>query len=154
MAGAFLDLDVVGLAPALAWLSRIGDPRLGHEGLVLLGGLAESQSRRRIAEEKRTPTGEAWAPWSANYLKTRRRGQSLLQASGGLLDSIAAYDVSDVEERVGSNLVYAAIHQMGGTPDMAPGPAAIPAREYLGMSAANIAEANAALEDWLGGTLQ
>jgi phage virion morphogenesis protein len=153
MSGAFLQLEITGLDAALAWLNRIGNPRLAREGLVLLGGLAESQTKRRIAEEKTSPAGEAWAPWSAAYAKSRHRGQSLLQADGHLLDSIAAYDVSDEEERVGSNLVYAAIHQAGGAPDMAPGPAAIPAREYLGLSAANIAEANEALEDWLAGTL-
>jgi len=30
--------------------------------------------------------------------------------------------------------IYAAIHQLGGTDDMAPGPAAIPARPYAGLS--------------------
>jgi phage virion morphogenesis protein len=153
MAGAFLQLEITGLDAAMAWLNRIGDPRLGREGLVVLGGLAESQTRRRIAQEKTAPDGEVWAPWSEAYAKSRRPGHSLLQAEGSLLDSIAAYDVSDDEERVGSNLVYAAIHQAGGLPDMAPGPAAIPARPYLGLSDANIAEANEALTAWIEETL-
>lgn len=34
-------------------------------------------------------------------------------------------------------LVYAAIHQFGGLPSMAPGPAAIPERPYIGMSSAS-----------------
>jgi phage gpG-like protein len=34
-------------------------------------------------------------------------------------------------------LIYAAIHQFGGLPSMAPGPAAIPARPYVGMSSAS-----------------
>jgi phage virion morphogenesis protein len=33
-------------------------------------------------------------------------------------------------------LIYAAIHQFGGTPIMAPGPRAIPARPYVGLSRA------------------
>ena len=58
------------------------------------------------------------------------------------------------ELRVGSNLVYAAIHQFGGTPDMHPGPAAIPARAYLGLSDADVVEIEDELEHWIAGVLQ
>jgi len=53
------------------------------------------------------------------------------QAYGGLLKQSLQYEVHDGYATVGSGVVYAAIHEYGGLPGMAPGPAAIPPRPYL-----------------------
>lgn len=50
---------------------------------------------------------------------------------------------------VGSELVYAAIHQHGGEPVGS----AIPARPYLGISDENAADLNAIVEDFISGVL-
>lgn len=116
--------------------------------LEQLAGVAESQTRKRINEEQQSPGGEPWQAWSANYAATRHGGQSLLQGEGNLVDSITS-EIEGDEALIGSNLVYAAIHQHGGTPDMAPSPAGIPAREYLGFSQDNLDEIEAVADRWL-----
>lgn len=99
-----------------------------------IGEAIVTQTKPRIAAEKRGPEGEAWAPWSAAYAATRSGGHSLLQGEGHLLDSIANHSAG-MEAVVGTNLVYSAIQQFGGDPDA--GHAPIPARPYLGLSGEN-----------------
>lgn len=55
-----------------------------------------------------------------------------LEGDTGRLRGAIHYEMemSGLAAEIGTNLVYAAIHEFGGTPDMAPGPAAIPARPY------------------------
>lgn len=118
-----------------------------------LASLGESQTRRRIQSEQETPDGTPWAPWSDDYAETRHGGQGLLQGEGDLMDSLTS-EADAGSASWGSNLVYAAIHQHGGTEDMAPGPAGIPAREYLGLSAANQDELEAVVDDWLDQQLE
>lgn len=144
----------IGLQFDLSSISRLQEriARLGNvdrqDLLEQLAGVAESQTRRRISDEQETPDGEPWQAWSANYAATRHGGQALLQGDGNLVDSITS-EIEGDEALIGSNLVYAAIHQFGGTPDMAPGPAGIPARAYLGFSRDNLDEIEAVADRWL-----
>lgn len=117
----------------------------------LLEGIAaevETQTRRRISEEKTAPDGTAWPEWSEDYAATRNGGQSLLESSGALIDSIESV-ASDDSVEIGSNLIYAAIHNLGGTEDMAPGPAGIPARQYLGFSDDNLSDLQNVVDDFV-----
>ena len=144
-------LDISVESPALAGLEeRIRRLAAGMADtrplLEALGAEVESQARRRIDEGGPAPDGAPWEPWSDAYAATRRGGQRMLVGEGGLLDSIQSLVSGDIAE-VGSNLVYAAIQQFGGEPDMAPGPAAIPARAWLGVSAEDAAELDALLDD-------
>ncbi len=116
--------------------------------LEQLAGVVESQTRRRISEDKESPDGEPWQAWSADYAATRHGGQSLLEGEGDYIDSITS-EIEGDEALIGSNLVYFAIHNFGGTPDMAPGPAAIPARQSLGFSPDNLDEIEAVADRWL-----
>lgn len=130
--------------------NRIGRLGKGNRAKLMesLAAEGETQTRRRITDEKTTPDGEAWPAWSEHYARTRNGGQSLLQGDGDLVDSITSEADSDMA-RWGSPLVYAAIHNLGGTPDMAPGPAAIPAREYLGLSDDNSDDMEGIVDVWL-----
>ena len=137
-------LEVTVLSPALAGLER--SVRLVAAGMAeteplleALGAELVSQAQRRIADEKEAPDGSGWAPWSEGYAPTRHAGQSLLEADGGLLGSLQSA-VSPARVEAGSNLAYAALQQFGGTAGMPPGPAAVKARAYLGLSAGNEAE--------------
>ncbi len=151
-------LEISVRAPALEGLEArirrlaagLGDTR---PLLEALGAEVESQTRRRIASEKSAPDGAPWPEWSEAYASTRHGGQSLLQADGGLLDSIQSLVSGDLAE-VGSNLVYAAIQQFGGLPSMSPGPAAVQAREWLGISADNESDLHAVLGRWVEGELR
>lgn len=150
--GAFVTSELTGLAPVVGWLNGLGNPRHVAEGLAALGGLIENQIKARF-DLQRTPDGQAWAPWSADYAASRHGGQSLLVATGAYRDSFA-WDLTGEELRVGSNMVQAAILNFGGTDDMAPGPAAIPAREHIGLSPENIREIEEAIGDWIESTRQ
>jgi phage virion morphogenesis protein len=117
-----------------------------------LAAVAESQTRRRIESERESPSGIRWQDWSPGYAKTRHGGQSLLQGSGNLLDSLTRF-ADKHSGGVGTNLKYARIHQFGGTAGMRPGPAAIPARPYLGFSEDNLDEIRAICNDYLDNLL-
>ena len=114
--------------------------------LEALGAELETQARKRIAAGGPAPDGSPWPEWSEAYEKTRHAGHKLLSSEGHLLDSVQSLVGADFVE-TGSNLIYAAIQQFGGTADMAPGPAAIPAREWLGVSAADAGDLDALLDD-------
>lgn len=101
-----------------------------------VAAIMEGATEDAFADEASPVTGERWEALSDNYLKAnpKRVGGQILQASaGGLAASIEA-DSGAFWAEIGSNKPYAAIHNFGGTSDMAPGPAAIPAREYFGLS--------------------
>lgn len=111
-------------------------------------------------EAERAPNGTPWAPLSPATLVaqyeargTRRRaaktvrgqrvptagfaryvaGKKILQEMGrrGGLRGTVAYRAADGEVALGSNKVYARIHQMGGTAGRG---VVLPARPYLGVS--------------------
>ena len=82
-------------------LDTLGRNDYKAELLDSIGAVVESQTRRRIADEKTAPDGSAWAPWSDAYAKTRHGNQSLLQGEGALLDSIE-YQVERGKVRIGA----------------------------------------------------
>lgn len=125
-----VDLDLSEAQAALARLTANQIDQLAYE----IGSLVEDQTKVRIMDEKRAPDGTPWAPWSEAYAaslkrRNRRNPRSLLVGVGDLRDSVQNYTTGETV-KVGSNLVYAAIHQFGGE---AVGKN-IPARPYLGLS--------------------
>jgi len=76
--------------------------------------LLVNSTKERIYAEKHGPDGEHWPAWSDKYSSTRRGGHSLLVASGEMADTIWNHATED-EVRVGTNLIYGAIHQFGGS---------------------------------------
>lgn len=142
-----MTLDASGLDQTVAWLNALSSPRRQAEGLANIGGLIENQTKARF-DERVTPDGEPWAPWSPAYAETRKKGQTLLVASGAYRDSYF-WDLTGEALRVGSNMAQAALLNFGGTDDMAPGPAAVPARQHLGLSEDNIAEIEEAMLGWI-----
>lgn len=119
--------EAVGLEEAVARLMRL-DGFNQAELMDEAGALLESSTRGRF-DSKTGPDGSPWADWSEDYAASRRDHHSLLVESGGLRDSIASY-ATGTEAMVGSNMVYAAIHNFGGEPVGIN----IPARPYLGIS--------------------
>lgn len=155
MSGFAIHHRVEGFEPLIARLSRM--ERINKGALLdVLGAEMESQTRRRIQEEKKSPDGTPWPQWSATHAATRHSGQSLLQGEGNLLDSIQ-HVVTGEQVEVGSNMVYAGVQQNGArqgefgrTSRNGPIPwGDIPAREYLGLSAENTADLIAVANDWL-----
>lgn len=131
MSGA-IRVNLADMLPAkrmLDRLSRIQTARL----LDILGSEAESQVRRRIRDEKTGPDGVAWAPWSKAYEEQRPNKGGILELGGDLGDSIT-YEVGNDAVEVGSNLIYALVHNEGFE-EMH-----IPERRYLGISVENLSD--------------
>ncbi|MDC5753857.1 phage virion morphogenesis protein [Vibrio europaeus] len=80
--------------------------------LNLIAAEVESQTHRRIRQDKTAPDGTPWEAWSDGHAKTRHGNQSLLMASGDLDDSIQSY-IQGNRIHHGSDLPYAAVHQEG-----------------------------------------
>ncbi|QGA56348.1 phage virion morphogenesis protein [Brucella sp. 2280] len=154
MSGVALEIRETGLEAALSLVDGIAHaPR--QELSEGIGRLVQEQTRSRIEEEKRSPEGAAWKP---NITRT-----STLYRTGALSRSID-YIATPDSVMIGSALVYARIHQLGGTirPKTAKALAfmignmmrlvqsvTIPARRYLGLSPANQTEIVDAAEDWI-----
>lgn len=77
-----------------------------------IGAVLESSARRRVGETKLAPDGTPWPAWSPGYAKHRPAGKSLLQDSGGLLDSIQFKTTPD-SVIVFAAAEHAATHQFG-----------------------------------------
>ena len=130
---------IAGVDRALARLTPLDSASL-MQGLARL---IQQQTRRRIEGEKTSPDGKAWPP--------NRTGTSTLYRQGHLSRSID-YVAGATHLEVGSGLIYAAIHQYGGTivpktkkvlswragnQQVFARKVTIPARPYIGVSAAN-----------------
>lgn len=142
-----LTTDFSGIERLQRRIDRLANPDLQGLGEVL-GAMSESQARKRLSEDKAAPDGTPWAPWSKEYAGRQKGGKSYLEGEGNLIDSIT-FDVQGGRVLIGSDLEYAAIHQYGGTPDMKPGPAGIPARPYLGWGDDDLAAIQAEADAWL-----
>ena len=93
-------------------------------------------SAQRSLERQAAPDGTPWKPLTKGAVDARRRRgkgpRPILELSGDLFGSIQTeHDARSAT--AGTGLVYAAIHQFGGTPGMRPASAAIPARPFLGV---------------------
>ena len=141
MAGVAVEADFDVAARALSRLSEDNIALVSYE----IGALIKDQTKLRIADEKTTPDGAPWAPWSEGYAATRKPNHSLLVAEGkpGLLDSIQNH-TTGLEAVVGTNLIYGAAHQFGSENGT------LPARSYLGLSADN----RAAIEELVVGRIE
>ncbi|MEL6785122.1 MAG: phage virion morphogenesis protein, partial [Pseudomonadota bacterium] len=104
MSGLSLNLTLEGMDLAMDFATRLSALDMGElrEGV---GGLIESQTKRRIMSEKTSPDGEAWAD--------NGRDNPIMNDTGSLNDSIA-YAVAGENITVGSGLIYAAQRQFGG----------------------------------------
>ena len=149
MAGVAITIDskeIDALNDRIAALANMKISKL----LDGIGQEVENQTRNRLSQEKAEPDGTSWAPWSEDYKATRHSGHSLLEDEGGLIDSIA-YQVVGDEVEVGSNLIYAAIHQLGGADIDLP---QHKARPYLGISDNNAREIQGIIDDFIKGQLK
>lgn len=99
-----------------------------------IAGMLADASEQAFANESDPNTGEAWKPLTESH-KARRQEKGytgpILQMTGSLAASIQSDWGRDFAQ-VGSNKIYAAIHQHGGTSDMRSANAAIPGRPFLG----------------------
>jgi len=92
----------------IAALHRASMPAL--QAIARSGGLAlQKVSKEAFAKEANPATGEKWAPRKDTSIK-----RPLLEQRGILKKSISFHAFPDGSVIIGSNLVYARIHQEGG----------------------------------------
>lgn len=139
-----VSLSDIGLA------SRFDAVAAGAEDMTelmdLIGSVLVNGARTRIAETNVDPDG---VPWPKSFRVESGQGGKTLYDQGNLLASITE-EPAPREVTVGSNLIYAGVHQTGatirpktagalfftladGTKVMA-GEVTIPARPYIGIS--------------------
>jgi len=148
MVGIRFEYDLKEEAILQERLNKLAGLDVQKDFLGDLGALVESQTRRRLSEEKESPDGVAWVEWSDQYANTRHSGHSLLEGEGDLIDSIDNF-VENNAVSIGSPLVYAAIQHAGGEEVGKD----IPERPYLGLSEDNKKEISGALESFIEGAL-
>lgn len=130
-----ISLDQDAIQSALKEIANAGND-LEPVMREIAGVLADS-TEDAFANEADPVTGNPWPALSESYLAqnpNRASGQMLQMSAAGLASSIQSEHSND-SASVGTNKLYAALHQFGGLPDMAPGPAAVQARPYLGLAA-------------------
>lgn len=106
MSGVALSIELQGIERLNTGIDKLS--RLGRnpDFFDAIGGEIESQTRRRLMEEKTDPDGNKWIEWSVDYARTRESKHSLLISDGELHDSIT-YNSSDRHAEVGSIVKYA-----------------------------------------------
>lgn len=154
-------VDVSSLASARAQLDRLRSFRLS-DGARLLAPILESQTRRRIMDEKSAPDGAAWKPNLESTPTLVRSGRHLHDAIAGRTEGNDAI--------VEAHWQHAWVHQQGLTirpktkkrltftvrgRKVLARKVTIPARPFMGLSKANeeeiVEELNAMLADLVGG---
>jgi phage virion morphogenesis protein len=142
MSGVGLVHDFTGLDELQSRLKKLSRIKKA-EILDIVGAQVESQTRRRIRDEKTDPSGNSWPAWSSHYAARRPAGRTLLMNEDHLLDSVTHLAVDSDSIEVGSNLIYAASHQFGD------GDRGIPMRAYLGISEDNEKELLREMDEYL-----
>lgn len=149
---------------AVAYLVDLGDKAADLSPLMAnIGRLLEASARDRIEATNTTPEG---VPWPVS-LRAQEDGGKTLFEKGRLAASLHNIpDRNSVE--VGSNLIYAGVHQDGATilpvngdalvfklangRTVTVGSVTIPARPYLGVSEQDAADIDKAVAHYLGTT--
>lgn len=157
-ASIVIDINDLNLsADKIAALAHV-DP---SDLMTNIGAIGESQTRRRITDEKTAPDGTPWPP--------NRAGTSILLRTGEhLLGSVAFVSSSD-EAEWGASWEYAHVHQDGmvikpkdakrlvfmlGDKQVFARQVTIPPRPFIGLSEDNRTEISEIVTDWLGSLLQ
>ena len=154
MADNIIEID---LGDTLSSLKRVADglentrPLMRDLAEVLASGVEDNLARQA------GPGGTPWADLAASTIEDRTRegkwpGQTL-QRSGQLAASMQPFS-GESEAGVSTNKKYAALHQFGGTDTMPPGPAAVPGRPYLYISADMDEELTDTLDEWADDALE
>ena len=130
-----LILDATPILSDLSRLAAAGDDL--SPAMRQVAGLLADAAEEAFAREADPSTWARWQPLGDAHIERRRKVGKwpgpILQMSGQLAASVQS-DYGRDFAQVGSNKVYAAIHQHGSKPGILARNAAIPARPFLGVS--------------------
>jgi phage virion morphogenesis protein len=160
MAGVSLSVTAKDLGAAAAKIDHVARATEHAAPLMKrIGAVLEASARKRFRSQT-APDGSTWRP----SIRVQRSGGTTLIDKGHLRDSIT-HDADDRHAVIGSNLIYAAIHQTGGVIRAKSGgvltfnipgvgwrrvsSVTIPARPYLGVSEEDRVELNAQTDRYI-----
>ena len=144
MGGTSFKLDWGGMDRMIG--TATAKARQSKAAMEEIGEMLTSSTVERFS----TSTAPDGTEWPVSQRAEKEGGKTLVD-SGRLRGSIG-YEASPDQVIVGSNLVYACIHQLGG--ETGRGHAVtLPERPYIGISEDDIDEARAILADHLVGVL-
>jgi len=119
MAGVTLQYDS---AEALALIRRAAEAMGNPEPMLLdMGEHLQIIHRQRFAAQT-SPDGVPWAPLSPGYLRRKKKNRDKILVLDGRLSRNLVNQVQGDELLFGTNIQYAAIHQFGGTINIAARP--------------------------------
>jgi len=150
MAGTQITITEHGFEGALTAFQQLIDR--GQDLQPALSAIAEylrGSTQDRITAGE-SPDGTPFAALSDFTLGAKSRNQDKILIERGYLYNLI-YQVSSEQMQLGSNMVYAAMHQFGGTtaPNSMIPNKDIPAREFLGVSQDDEIEIIATVGDYL-----
>lgn len=126
------------------------------QGLMTkIGQAMKSQTVRRF-QAGVSPEGEAWEPVKNPRKDSKgrpRKGTAKPLVDTGRLRNSISVSTAPTEVHVGSNVVYARIHQLGGQAGRGR-KVTIPARPYLGLSEDDQQEIAAMVQDHMEGSFK
>tara|TARA_E500000318_G_scaffold46673_6_gene44011 strand:+ start:1239 stop:1748 length:510 start_codon:yes stop_codon:yes gene_type:complete len=160
MAGIGIKRTLTGLQEVVAALSQIDIGNRDTTPMMDEIGAAMVASTQLRFEDEKDPDGNPWPP----SIRAKAEGGQTLTNRARLRQS-QTHNASERKVEWGTDLIYAAIHQLGGTIRAKGGgklkfkipgggfaqvdQVTIPARPYLGVNAENEAEILAIVSDWI-----
>ncbi len=148
MSGSGVSLNWGGFKEAL---DRACSGLTDTQSLMTQIGVAMKAQTVRRFQSGTGPDGQAWA--EVKRPRKNRRGQAKPLVDTGRLRNSISFSAGPFDVHVGSNLVYARIHQMGGRAGRGL-KSAITARPYLGLSEEDQAEIAALVQEYLAGSFK
>lgn len=154
MAGVSITVDTSDLDRVIAKFGGL-DKIPTSDLMEGIGAIGESQTRRRITDEKTGPDGQAWP--------ANREGTSILLRTGQHLLASVAYVAGGDTAEWGASWEFAHVHQFGATIKpknkkrlsflvggnrVSAKQVKIPARPFVGISSENETEIEEILQDW------
>ncbi|TQF69559.1 phage virion morphogenesis protein [Pseudoalteromonas luteoviolacea] len=111
-------------------VSELSNPKALHQDI---GEYLQLSTAERWDKEQ-APDGSSWEGLKESTKERKTKNKNSILRENDFLRDTLAYFADDDGVEFGSNRVQAALMQWGGSDDMAPGPAAVPSRQFLGLS--------------------
>lgn len=116
MAGSTLEFDAAGAMAVINEAARaMGNPQ---EMLLDIGSYLLARTEDRFVSQV-SPDGTPWEALKPAYMRQKKKNKEKVLTFNGHFSRSFTYQVIDNELLVGTNRIYAAIHQFGGEIDIA-----------------------------------
>ncbi|KZN57609.1 hypothetical protein N473_06950 [Pseudoalteromonas luteoviolacea CPMOR-1] len=131
-------------------VSELSNPKALHQDI---GEYLHLSTIERWDKEQ-APDGSNWEPLKESTKKNKTKNTNSILRENDFLRDTLSYFADDGGVEFGSNRVQAALMQWGGTDDMASGPAAVPSRQFLGLTNDDEGEIIQLTEDFMMGAVR